>query len=417
MNVQAQPDSRRCAKRIAIIGAGPIGIEAALHAHKRGFDVNVYEAGEVGSNVTSWGHVTLFTPFELNSSTLGRTFVREHAKGAVLPLSDVFLTGREFVDAYLKPLAQGTPLHERVHTHHRVIAVGRPPLLKPQDVEGGRRQTLPFRLLIQPERAEEFSTEADIVIDASGTYPRHNWVGDGGIPAIGERAAGDLISYELVDPVGADRSTYAGRTVAVVGAGYSAATTLLALDRLIRDGTGTRVVWITNSDRNPPIRAIPNDRLVGRQQLAHRANQLAKNGNSAIVHCRNASVIAIRTTPGDGVNIEVRNSRGATEIFEVDRIIANVGYQPDNTIHRELHVHECYATGAPMKTAAALLADAGVDSLDRKITGVDSLLNPEPGFFVLGVKSYGRDPSFLMKNGMDQIRELFSFLVEHDHVA
>ena len=51
--------------RIAVIGAGPIGLEAAAEATARGHEAVVYEAGRVADHIRQWGHVRLFTPWHM----------------------------------------------------------------------------------------------------------------------------------------------------------------------------------------------------------------------------------------------------------------------------------------------------------------------------------------------------------------
>jgi len=96
--------------------------------------------------------------------------------------------------------------------------------------------------------------------------------------------------------------------------------------------------------------------------------------------------------------------------LRVDRIVANVGYRPDLSLNREIQVHQCYASEGPMKLAASLLASAGGDCLAQASVGVDILKNPEPNYFILGAKSYGRNSSFLLRLGIDQIQEVLRFL-------
>ncbi len=57
--------------RVAVIGAGPIGIEAALYAKACGLSVAVFDRGGIAEHMRRWGHVRLFTPFGLNVTPLG----------------------------------------------------------------------------------------------------------------------------------------------------------------------------------------------------------------------------------------------------------------------------------------------------------------------------------------------------------
>jgi glycine/D-amino acid oxidase-like deaminating enzyme len=85
-------------RRIAIVGAGPIGLEAALHAVEAGYRVSVFERGRVAGNMRDWGHVRLFSPFGMNCSPRGLACLGASRGGAALPQRDTLLTGHEFVE-------------------------------------------------------------------------------------------------------------------------------------------------------------------------------------------------------------------------------------------------------------------------------------------------------------------------------
>ena len=61
---------------VAILGAGPIGIESALAAREMGHDVTVLEQGDVAAGVCRWGHVKMFTPWQMNTTARGRSRLR-----------------------------------------------------------------------------------------------------------------------------------------------------------------------------------------------------------------------------------------------------------------------------------------------------------------------------------------------------
>ncbi|MFQ5412849.1 MAG: FAD-dependent oxidoreductase [Phycisphaerae bacterium] len=405
-----RPTGGHRGRRIAVIGAGPIGLEAALRAARDDWHVDVYDATGVGGHIARWGHVVLFTPFSMNHSPHGVQAIRAAGGGGDLPLPDAFITGRDYVDRYLTPLSRTAALAGTVHERHRVIGVARSGMLKGEDVAGHKRMQTPFRLLIEDPKGAEYTADADVVIDASGTYGQHNWLGSGGIPAVGERRAGARISYGLDDITGRDRHLYTACHTLLIGAGYSAATSIVELAKLVDDDRRTRVIWITKSLRDPPIREIPDDRLYARAHLARSANAIATQVHPRIRYVSGAMVDRLEPAPHGAVAVHVTRVSGERHVFEVHRVIANVGYHPDRSLYRELHVHECFATMGPMKLAAALAGEPVADCLQRKPAGGDALTNPEPDFFVLGAKSYGRDPTFLMQTGIAQVDEVFSLL-------
>ena len=397
-------------KRIAITGAGPIGLEAALYARLRDFEVVVLEKGTVADNVRSWGHVRLFSPFGINSSEWGR--------GALptsdLPASDSLLTGVEFFEQYLLPLSQHSRLKGCIQENTRVLTIGKRHFWKGDAI--GRRSRLesPFTLLTESQQNGEQVIEADFVIDCSGTFGNHNWLGDGGVPAVGERQLSERIDYFLPDITGKDQSRFAGRRNLVVGSGYSAATAIVALGSLTEQNYDTEVFWLTRKSTDTPLSGIDGDTLRGRADLTARANELVANAASKFNWFPASYVRQIRKASDGGiqVTIETNTEQGGSnfKVLTIDNVIANVGYHPDRSLYEELQIHECYASQGPMKLAAALIGESSADCMRQSSPGTDTLKNPEPGFYILGAKSYGRDSQFLLRIGLEQIESAFDLI-------
>jgi thioredoxin reductase len=395
--------------RIAILGAGPIGLEAALYARTLGLAVTVYERGRVGEHLQRWGHVRLFSPFGMNATPLGRAAVQAVRGRDALPADGDLLTGREYVARYLEPLAQAELLKGCLRLNTTVLHVGRRSFLKEDDPGDSRRAKSPFRLLVKegsnPERAEE----ADVVLDCTGTYGQHRWLGAGGIPAVGETAAEPFIAYGLEDVCGERRNYYAGKNVLVVGGGYSAATTVCALADLAEQHPDTWVIWLARSDRTWPLRRLAGDPLRERDRLALRANTLATRDEGNVEFHPQSLIEAVECSGRDqGFKVRGRIA-GQPHTWEVERLIANVGYTPHRDLYRELQVHECYASLGPMKLAA-LLGQGPEDCLKQAGHGPESLRLPEPNFFILGAKSYGRNSTFLLRIGFEQIKDVFTII-------
>lgn len=396
--------------KIAILGAGPIGLEAGVYAAHLDYDVEIFEAESVGHNILSWGHVTLFSPWEMNHSPLSVALLKKHASNWQEPSPEAYMTGRDYVETYLRPLSQLPHLRDGIRTGRRVLDIGRERIFKGDLIGDARRTDHRFRLLTVDGAGNEDVHHADVVIDATGVYGNPNWLGDGGIPAVGERTAGPHIAYGLEDIYGAARSRYAGKRTLVVGAGYSAATTICDFQNLIREEPNTSVLWIIREDREEPIPPIDNDPLPIRARLTETANQIVRAKESAIEFRNNTTVHAVQYDQNrDAFTVGFRR-QGNVEEIDVDRIIANVGYGPDNSLYRELQIHECYASRGPMKLAAALLASSSADCLDQTSQGPETLTSPEPNFFLLGNKSYGRNSTFLIRVGLSQIQEAFTLI-------
>lgn len=391
-------------KRIAIVGAGPVGLEAALYASTLGHRVTVFERGVVGQHVREWGHVRLFSKFEINRSSLAARTLNE--TGVALPDDGEYQDGRAYVERYLEPLAQSAALRGTVRERTEVLAIGRDRLLK-RDLIGGDRQSHPFRLLVRKNGAESTET-ADVVLDCSGTWRHANALGNGGIPAPGEEAAAALIRYRLDDIRGADRARYEGKRVILVGAGHSAAT---ALDQL-RQLDGTTTLWVWNGAGPQPYTLYENDPLPERDRLGRLGNRIASAGEAG-VEVRDRTVVEqIETTRAGTVRVTLAGPAG-NDTVEADTVLALVGFRPDRRLYRELQVHECWATMGPMKLAATLTGSNNADCLAQTSAGAETLTNPEPGFFILGAKSYGKNVNFLIRLGLQQIRDVFT-LIEGD---
>ncbi len=269
-------------QRIAILGAGPIGLESALYAATLGLPVAVYERGQVGEHLQRWGHVRLFSPFGMNVTPLGLARIKTELHQHRLPGEQEVITGREHRAAYLEPLAGCSLLRPCLQAGIQVVAVGRQGLLKEDLVGDPKRAGHPFRLLLRDGKGQERIEEADIVLDCTGTYGQPRWLGHGGMPAAGERSARQHITSGLDDIVGEKKAHYADRTTLVVGAGYSAATSIALLADLAGKHPGTWVIWLARRNSSQPIRRFVNDSLRERDLIAARANMLATRTDSNV---------------------------------------------------------------------------------------------------------------------------------------
>ncbi len=394
--------------QIAIVGAGPIGLEAALAAVERGHEVRVFERGRVAENVRQWGHVRLFSPFGMNASQRGRGVLRE--RGHELPPDDALLTGREFAELYLLRLARTAELVECVREASTVHSIGRTSLGKHDAIGKPSRVAYPFRILVQGAEGE-YVAAADVVLECSGTYPNHRWLGPGGTPCIGERASAEAVDYQLPDVLGRDRERFAGRTTLVIGSGYSAATVVVALIALQKHHAATSVTWVTRDD--DPLPRVEGDPLPGRDELAEKARAVMVDKRGHVwIPGLNVNSIARRT--GGGFVVGIDNPGSSDDQLVYDNVVANVGYKPDRSLYEELQVHECYASQGPIKLAASLLGETSGDCLAMESPGPDVLRNPEPNFFILGSKSYGRDSRFLLRTGLQQVEDVFDLIVTRE---
>lgn len=362
--------------RVAILGAGPIGIEAALYARACGFTVSVYERGQVGEHLLRWGHVRLFTPFGMNTTPLGMKALLRQKLSRDVPAESDLLTGRQFRESYLLPLSESEELLESMSPQHAILHVGRALSVKKSESEERR----PFRLLVRAVSGAERLDTADVVLDCTGTYVTPNWLGDGNIPAVGEMAARPHVAHGLEDVLGERKDHYAGRSIVLVGDGYSAAATVCGLAALAEDHPATWVFWLTRGQRGQPLPRLPGDPLKERDRLATRANSLATRCDGNLEFHPQTLIDEVTCHgPDKGFRVAGRTN-GKPVSWDAERVVGAVGYRPDLRICSGLRVDE--PAGRPETR--------------------------EPGYFVLGSKSFGRDSGFLLRDGFDQIRRVFA---------
>lgn len=377
---------------VAILGAGPIGLDAALACADARLPFTVYETGEhAAAHVRAWGHVRLFTPWDLNVSD------RMHAHLPHAPTGEDCPTGAELADELLDPVSRLPALEGRVRYRTRVAAVARTGLLKHEEIGTAARAAAPFTLLLDTPDGED-TAEATLVLDCTGTYSHPNTLGPGGIPAPGERSLHPRITRTLPQVDDADR--WAG-TVLLVGAGKSAQTAARDLAAL----PGTRLEWVVRHPA-PDWGAVPDDTLPERQALVDASRAMADGAHDRVTVHTGAHIQSLAPA-GPRVRARLATARGAREVT-ADHVVSLTGYTGDHGLYRQLQIHECYATGAPMNLSAALLASSGTgaDCLAQPAPGIGQLRNPEADFFILGAKSYGRLNTFLLRTGYKQVDEI-----------
>ncbi|MFU8875438.1 FAD-dependent oxidoreductase [Micromonospora sp. SL4-19] len=384
---------------VAVIGAGPVGLAAAAHLHERGLPFLVLEAGDTaGAAVRQWGHVPVFSPWRYNIDPAARRLLDD--AGWVAPAEDALPTGAELVADYLQPLAELPQLKPHLRYGARVEAISR---LGLDRLRTAGREQAPF--LIRLADGEEVLARA--VIDASGTWGTPNVLGASGLPARGEKNVAAYLEHALPDVLGTDRDRFAGRHTLVVGAGHSAANTLLSLAELAAAEPGTEVTWAIRSAS--PARTYGGgdaDALPARGALGSRLREHVDADRIRLL--TGFSVHAL--TPTDGrVAVVVRHADGSEEQVIVDRIVAATGFRPDHSIAAELRLDLDPVMGATR--ALAPLIDPNEHSCGTVPPhGVDELAHPEAGYYAVGMKSYGRAPTFLMATGYEQVRSVIAAL-------
>jgi thioredoxin reductase len=381
---------------VAVIGAGPVGLAAAAHVVSRGMVPIVFEAGSsAGAGIRRWGHVRLFSPWKFNVDKAAAALLTED--GWSMPDGDEYPTGLELVEKYLEPLAAAPAIGPHVRFNTRVVNVTRHghDLMK----DSGREEA-PFLVRVAgPDGEEDVLVRA--VVDASGTLDRPGYVGASGVPALGERAASDHIFYGIPDVLAAQRARYAGRRILVIGSGHSALNALLDLAQLADDEPATHVTWAI---RRPAIGQLlggaRQDQLVERGRLGANVRRLLNQGRITVV--TNFRVDQI-TRAADGFVV----ADGDRTLPPVDEIIAATGFRPDWSMLSEVRLDLDPAVESP-RTLAPLI-DPNIHSCGTvRPHGAEELKHPDRDLYIIGMKSYGRAPTFLLMTGYEQARSVVS---------
>ena len=397
---------------VVVIGAGPVGLAAAAHLLERGLDPLVLEAGDqVGAAVREWGHVRLFSPWEYDVD--GAAVRLLEARGWESPAADELPTGAELVESYLAPLAATPELAGRIRTGTRVLAVGRQGVDKTRTVG---REGRPY--VVRTVRdGEVVDVLARAVLDASGTWGRSNPLGAAGLPAVGEDRVGAWLTGPLPDVLGADRRRFAGRHTLVVGMGHSAANTLLALVQLRGEEPGTEITWAIRG--RSPARLYGGgdaDGLPARGLLGSSLKAAVASG--AITLVREFTLTSL-TPPTDGagpVSVAGTARDGDAVALQVDNVVGATGFRPDLELLREVRLDLDPGVEAP--AALAPLIDPNSHSCGTVPPHGEALLaHPDEGFYIAGMKSYGRAPTFLLATGYEQVRSIAAALAGDTEAA
>ncbi|NUU31871.1 NAD(P)-binding domain-containing protein [Arthrobacter sp. C9C5] len=390
---------------VAVIGAGPIGLAAAAHLLERGLEPLILEAGTTpAAAVGQWRHIRLFSPWQFNTDAAAVRLLA--ATGWEAPEPTELPTGADLIGQYLTPLAALPAISSCLHTGARVVAVTRQGMDK---THSRNRDTTPFVVRVEHADGEVRDYQAAAVIDASGTWSTRNPLGTSGLPAVGEAAAAAHISSPLPDVLNRDREAFAGRTAVVVGAGHSAANTLINLSELASQVPGTKIMWaIRGASAAKVYGGGDADGLAARGQLGSRLRALVEDGT---VELHTGFGIAALASADGAVTLSAADGR----TLEADVVVPATGFRPDLDILRELRLELDPGVEAPRELGP--LIDPEFHSCGTvEPHGAKMLAHPEQDFYIVGMKSYGRAPTFLLATGYEQVRSVAAALAG-DHEA
>jgi thioredoxin reductase len=387
---------------VAVIGAGPVGLAAAAHLKVRGIPFKLLEAGAtVASNIQSWKHIRVFSPWKYNIDKAARQLLSETTWQS--PNDEGLPTGGELFKQYLEPFYELSFIKSNTHLNSRVLSIGRKNLDK---MKTSGRQNLPFVIqVLQDNEVKQF--EAQAIIDATGTWNSPNPIGSGGVYAVGEVDNRDKIFYGIPDILDQHSDRYKNKTVLVVGSGHSSINAILELDKLKDRYPDTEINWVL---RKKNVRDVyggqENDALEARGALGIKIEELVNNDRVNVY------------TPFQVQQILNKEGRLSIVGFQgdqkyalppVDEIISNTGSRPDFSFIREIRLNIDPSLESVHEIAE--LIDPNIHSCGTvRPHGEKELRHPEKDFYIVGSKSYGRAPTFLMATGYEQVRSIVAAL-------
>ncbi len=382
---------------VAILGAGPVGLAAAAHLATAGEAFIILEKGtDVAENIKSWQHVRLFSPWQYNVDKAAKQLLL--AAGWEMPQEDRLPTGQELREAYLQPLANVPEIKPFISFNTTVVGISK----KNHDkMKSARRSEAPF-VIYTEQNGESKRILARAVIDATGTWASPNPVHADNVWTSAEQKLAVKIFYGIPN-VDSLQERYTGKRIAVVGGGHSAINTILELEKL----EAVEITWILRKKRvEDAYGGEEKDALAARGELGSRIHALVDEGKVKVF---TPFYIEELSQTSDGIIIKGEGPNGKAQLPAVDEIIANTGSRPDFSFLKEIRL----SIDAAVESVEALapLIDPNEHSCGTvRPHGELELRQPETGFYVVGMKSYGRAPTFLMATGYEQVRSIVAYL-------
>ncbi|MGG4492211.1 NAD(P)-binding domain-containing protein [Metabacillus idriensis] len=387
---------------VAIIGAGPVGLAAAAHLVSRGESFILLEAGQqAGANILTWEHVRLFSPWKYNMDKAALALLKKH--DWIQPEPDALPTGRDLVGQYLQPLSNLPEIQPFLHLNTKVLSIGKKDADK---MKTANRELVPF--IIYTEKNGEFQTfEARAVLDSTGTWGNPNPSTSNGIWLNEEKSLHPHIFYGIPDILGKEKERYANKRVSVVGGGHSAINALLELAKLKESHPDTEIIWVMRRKSvEDAYGGEEKDALAARGELGSRIHQLV---DQKMIKAETPFLIQNLKGSENGIDMIGTQNEEIRTLSGIDEVIVNTGSRPDFTMVRELRTSIDPSTEST--EALAPLIDPNFHSCGTvRPHGEKELRQPEMNFYIVGAKSYGRAPTFLMATGYEQVRSVVAHL-------
>ncbi|MGG3476765.1 NAD(P)-binding domain-containing protein [Peribacillus frigoritolerans] len=386
---------------VAIIGGGPVGLAAAAHLLKKGEKFIVLEAGDsVGYSMLEWGHVRMFSPWKYNIDQTAKELL-ENA-GWTAPDGEDLPTGRELVEEYLLPLSNLPEIKEQIMLQAKVVGVAK----KAHDkLKTGKRDTVPFQLYVEVD-GDTKVVEAKAVIDSSGTWSNPNPILSNGIWTNAERKLHNQIHYGIPNVVQLE-NRYQNKSIMVIGSGHSAINALLELATLQQKFTDTKIYWVLRKKQiNEVYGGQENDGLEARGKLGIRIQQLVESGRINILTPFHINGVY---PANDKITVTGELNGEEFTLGDIEEIVVSTGFRPETSFLNEVRIN--LDSAVESIGALAPLIDPNIHSCGTvRPHGEQELRHPEKNFYIVGMKSYGRAPTFLLATGYEQVRSVVAYL-------
>lgn len=388
---------------VAVIGGGPVGVEAALYARFLGYFVILFDARRVGSRLVRWGELPMKIPFGEATSTLGLAALEAQGVTQDLPDANAIVTYREYIEKYVTPIAKSDLLEECIHINSPAISVSRAHYQKFQPASIEDRSEDEFRLLLNGKVRGEFTQLADIVLDCSGAGRIPAGIGPGGGMAIGQAALSEHFEVGPRDLSDKDHDRFVGKHTVLFGSGPVACRNAAQFTALARDNPSTKLTWVIPKDVMHQEWLAETAKVSS--DLAIESSRILSGDCDGAVHIDAWGAESIARDNSGKWHIKLLVTEEDTADLEADVILVT-----------ELHDSWRFADGLGISlcphrrlttSGAQWLASQTTDEL--AITQ-ESFITSEPHYYVLGRKSVGGDSRFSLAHARQQIQQVFGLI-------
>jgi hypothetical protein len=389
---------------VAILGGGPVGIEAALYARFLGYYVILFDARRVGSRLTRWGDQLLPVTWGEATSSLGLAALEAQEMLDGLPSSDAAVSCRDYVEKYLTPVAKSDLIIESVQINSPVISISRAHWPKGQPASIETRAEDEFRILVRSQVRGEYTQLADIVLDCTGESRVAAGIGPGGGQAIGQVANNGSFEVGIRDPLDKDRDKFVGKQTVMFGADVAACRNATQFAKLVAEHAGTKLTWIVPQGIKPTEWLKP-------------AAELSADLAIDVQRMLAGDVPGVVTIEAWGAEAVARDASGKWQLNLLVGDEETLDVTSDVVLVTETGANWGFADGLNLELCPTRsLTDSATKWLDSQpaegelTVSLDSILTTEPHYYVLGRKSVGGLRRFSFAHARQQIRQAFALI-------